>query len=159
MITWGRVLAGSMLLMLLLLPAAAPCQARGVQEIRHIELLKTINAARGKVVVVNFFASWCQPCKVEIPGLIKLREKLGEDKLLLLGISVDEDPKALEKFMAQLPFNYPVYLADDDVARVFQVSALPKLLVYNQRGGLAAKHDGFVSEKELFEIMDGLLKQ
>lgn len=130
-----------------------------VQEMRHIELLKTINAARGKVVLVNFFASWCQPCKMEIPGLIDLRESLPEDELLMLGISMDEDMHALLRYVEQTPFNYPVFHGDLNVARVFQVSSLPKMLIYNKRGGLAVRHEGFVPKAELHEVLEELLKQ
>jgi len=142
-------------------PSAAPAAAdtAPIKQIGHIELLKTINAAKGKVVVVNFFASWCQPCKMEIPGLIDLRSELPQDDLLLVGISVDEDMRALENYIEQTPFNYPVYHGDLNVARVFQVTSLPKMLIYNKRGGLVVKHDGFVPKAELGEVLETLLKQ
>ena len=144
---------------LVLFIGAHHVQAAEMQEIRHIELLKAINAARGKVVVINFFASWCQPCKMEIPGLINIRRSLPEDELVLLGVSMDEDLKALQKYMETTPFNFPVYHGDINVARVFQVSSLPKMLIYNARGGLVAKHDGFVTEQELRAVIEPLLQQ
>lgn len=130
-----------------------------IESMQHIELLKAINAARGKIVIVNFFASWCQPCKVEIPGLISLRESLPEDEVLMLGISMDEDRDALQEFAEQVPFNYPIYWGDDNVARVFQVSALPKMLIYNERGGLVLKHDGFISKDDLQKVLDAISKK
>lgn len=130
-----------------------------IKEMGHIDLLKTINAARGKVVMVNFFASWCQPCKMEIPGLIELRQHLPEDELLMLGVSMDEDMKALERYMDNTPFNYPVYHGDINVARVFQVTSLPKMLIYNKRGGLEVKHNGFVPKSDLRAVLESLLQQ
>lgn len=140
-------------------PATVQADTPPIKQISHIDLLKTINAARGKVVLVNFFASWCMPCKMEIPGLIDLREELPKDDLLMLGISVDEDMRALENYLEATPFNYPVYHGNLNVARVFQVSSLPKMLIYNKRGGLVIKHDGFVPKAELSDVLETLLTQ
>ncbi len=130
-----------------------------IKQMGHIDLLKTINAARGKVIMVNFFASWCQPCQLEIPGLIDLREELPEDEVLMLGISMDEDMRALERYVEKTPFNYPVYYGDINMARVFQVTSLPKMLIYNKRGGLVVKHNGFVPKSDLREVLESLLQQ
>ncbi len=142
-----KVMAVSAVLLLTLIVPQA--QATAVDSISHIDLLKTINAARGRVVVINFFATWCAPCLQEIPGLKRIRDSFPEEQLLLLGVSMDNEKQVLEAFLAKESFNYPIYLGDNGVAQVFQVRGVPKLLVYSQRGGLALKHDGFISESEL----------
>jgi thiol-disulfide isomerase/thioredoxin len=142
------------MLLALIVPRA---QAAAVESITHIDLLKTINAARGRVVVINFFATWCAPCLQEIPGLKRIRASYPEDKLLLLGISMDDKKQDIVSFIAKEPLNFPVYFAEGGVAQVFQVSGVPKLLVYSQRGALALKRDGYISESELQGHLEEIL--
>ncbi len=104
---------------------------------------------KGKVVMVNIFASWCPPCRAEIPGLISVRGSVPESDLLILGVSVDNEEPALREFMKRYKFNYPLYIATEDFVNAFSVSAIPHMLIYNQKGELADNHIGFMSEKDI----------
>lgn len=131
--------------------------APAVEEMGSGELLRRVTAAKGKVVIVNFFASWCPPCLEEIPGLINVRARYPEDKVALYGISLDENPRQLAAFMSRTPFNYPVWKGKEELQRFFNVSSIPQLLVYDRQGKLVANHVGLVEADELGKFVDTLL--
>ncbi|BFR48436.1 TlpA family protein disulfide reductase [Nitratidesulfovibrio sp. HK-II] len=144
-------------LVLAALCGAAIASPTGVEEMGSGELLRRVTAAKGKVVIVNFFASWCPPCLEEIPGLISMRARYPEDKVALYGISLDDNPKQLAAFMSRTPFNYPVWKGKDELQRFFNVSSIPQLLVYDREGKLVANHVGLVEAEELGKFVDTLL--
>jgi thiol-disulfide isomerase/thioredoxin len=117
---------------------------------------KTINSAdwRGKVVLVNFWATWCGPCREEIPVLVALQERY-RDRLLIVGLSIDERPAAeVQAFVADHRINYPVAIADERVQQAFGgITAVPATYVVNPDGGIVQRHMGltrpFVSEQEV----------
>lgn len=75
----------------------------------------SLSGLAGKVVLVDFWATWCDPCKEEIPDLVKLRERLKDKGFEILGVSMDEDgAKAVKKFTAKQPISYPVVLHDGE---------------------------------------------
>ena len=145
--------------LILLLGLAAQAQAQTVLPIDHIDLMQQVRDNKGKVVLVNFFATWCGPCLVEIPGLKQLRMEFSEDEVLILGVSVDEDPAVLPGFAKRMAFNYPVYHAKPGLAQFFAVQAIPKMLIYNTRGELALDHAGFLDPKQLKQELATLLAQ
>ena len=136
---------------------SAAVAAPVVEEMGSGELLRRVTAAKGKVVIVNFFASWCPPCLEEIPGLINVRARYSEDKVTLYGISLDENPRQLAAFMSRTPFNYPVWKGKEELQRFFNVSSIPQLLVYDRQGKLVANHVGLVDADELGKFVDTLL--
>lgn len=122
--------------------------------------LQTMLAAnKGKVVVINFFATWCPPCREEIPGLMRIRKAFGEDKLLLIGASLDQDEKALYAYMDEMRFNYPVMKSGLDLARAAGVSAIPHLLIFDGAGEVAANQPGYVQEADLKAFLQPLLEK
>jgi thiol-disulfide isomerase/thioredoxin len=107
--------------------AVETLDAQGVQDI--------ITKNRGKVILVNFWATWCPPCRAEIPELIKLRNNFSDDELVIIGVSVDQDRDALEKFMlTEVKFNYPIYFAANDVGPSFRIQSIPRVMLYNPEG-------------------------
>jgi len=100
---------------------------------------------RGKVVLVNFWATWCPPCRAEIPDLIKLQDKY-RDKLVIIGVSEDEGTvDEVKAFVAQQRMNYPVAMTTPELANVFRgVSALPTTFVIDREGRLAQRHVGLL---------------
>jgi thiol-disulfide isomerase/thioredoxin len=101
-------------------------------------------AYKGKVVLVNFWATWCPPCREEIPELIKLQDKY-KDQLQVLAISEDEaPPEALKAFARQAHINYPIMKVTEEIETDFGgVPALPTLFVVNKDGAIVQKHVGF----------------
>jgi thiol-disulfide isomerase/thioredoxin len=112
---------------------------------------RTISSAdlRGKVVLVNFWATWCPPCRAEIPDLIKLQQKY-RDQLVVIGISEDEIPTDLVKeFAVDQKMNYPVAMTTPQLTKIFRgVSALPTTFVINREGKLEQRHVGMLNKEQ-----------
>jgi len=115
---------------------------------------KTIHSSdfKGKVVVLDFWATWCPPCKAEIPGFIALQNEYGKKGLAVIGISVDEGGAAVVKEFAQkIGMNYTVVLADEKTPQAFGgIEAIPTTFIIDREGRIVTKHLGF-TEKDEFE--------
>jgi cytochrome c biogenesis protein CcmG, thiol:disulfide interchange protein DsbE len=103
----------------------------------------TLAGLRGKVVLLNFWATWCGPCREEIPSLIAL-QKLYKDRLQIVGMLTDDDDQAmLRKLIEAEGINYPVALATPEIRMEYGgIPALPTLFVINSEGRVVQKHVG-----------------
>lgn len=98
---------------------------------------------RGKVVVLNFWATWCSPCRSEIPRFVDLQKKYGRDGLQIIGISLDDDPKLVRGFYQELGMNYPVAIGDAKLAEQYGgILGLPVSFLISRDGRIHAKHVG-----------------
>ena len=138
---------------------AAPLRVKDIPTIDGGGLFKRISAEKGKLVVVNVFASWCPPCRDEIPGLVNIRRSFSEDQLVLIGVSLDREPKALVNYMGEMRMNYPVLLAEGDFIQRIRVRAVPQLLIYNKQGELVFNHQGLMDEGEIRAKINSVLGQ
>jgi thiol-disulfide isomerase/thioredoxin len=136
--------------------AADAAESQGMDALR---LLDEISRHKGKVVVLNFFATWCEPCREEIPGLVNLRRQYPVDKVTVLGISLDEDQALVPPFIGKYGINYPVRPASADVLRMFSIRSVPHNTVYDAAGRLAANQPGFIAEEDFKAFIDRLLEQ
>ena len=123
--------------------------AAGFETFGYDQLKELVKASKGKIVMVNFFATWCPPCREEIPSLIRIRKEFGEDKLLIIGASVDEDEDALKKYVAKTKFNYPVKKAGQDLVQAAGVSGIPHMLVFDGKGDVIGNEAGLIAENDL----------
>ncbi|HEX7485861.1 MAG TPA: TlpA disulfide reductase family protein [Vicinamibacterales bacterium] len=108
---------------------------------------------KGKVVLLNFWATWCGPCRLEIPWLVDLQQKYRDKGLRVVGISVDDPPEALPPFAKEFKINYPLVVGLDreDVQSAFgPIFAVPITLIIGRDGKVCVKHIGPVA-KEQFE--------
>lgn len=114
---------------------------------------------KGKVVILNFWATWCVPCREEIPGLVELQKQYGEKDLVVVGVSVDEGGRELVKrFVERLKIDYPVVIADEKMMRDFgSVEAVPTTFIMNRKGDIAGKHIGFTDRATLEKEIKPLL--
>jgi thiol-disulfide isomerase/thioredoxin len=100
---------------------------------------------RGKVVIINFWATWCGPCRAEIPDLVALQEKY-RDRLQVIGISQDEaSPDVVKRFAAEHHVNYPVIMTTPEIDRLFPgIGALPTSFIVDRESRLVQKHVGML---------------
>jgi thiol-disulfide isomerase/thioredoxin len=108
-------------------------------------------AARGKVVLLNFWATWCGPCRAEIPDLIALQQKY-KDQLQIIGLTVDDDDEStIKQVVAESHINYPVAMSSPEVRIQYGgISALPTSFVLDVQGRVVQKHEG-LRDPELYE--------
>ena len=99
---------------------------------------------RGQVVLVNFWASWCGPCKVEMPHLNRLFDKYRSAGFVLLGVNVDEDPKLATGIATKLGLHFPVlYDADKSVSRLYDLQSMPATVLIDRDGRVRYLHRGY----------------
>jgi len=107
-----------------------------------------LSSFRGRVVVLNFWATWCGPCRAEMPILNALRARFGEQDLVVIGVSMDADGwSAVSPFAAQEGITYPLAVGDDEVSAAYGgISELPTTFVINREGAIVVKRVGPLSE-------------
>jgi thiol-disulfide isomerase/thioredoxin len=115
---------------------------------------------KGKVVLLNFWATWCGPCKAEIPGFVELQEKY-RDQLTIIGYSVDDTAELAKKYAAEYKMNYPILLGEgrEDVQDAYgPIWGIPASFIISKDGKVCRKHMGIapkaVFEKEVVALMN-----
>jgi peroxiredoxin len=113
---------------------------------------------RGKVVLLDFWATWCTPCRSEIPHFVEMQNKYGPRDFQVIGISMDDDAKPVREFYQQYKLNYPVALGDDKLAERFGgVLGLPVNFIIDREGRVHARHlgatDVSVFDNEVSELL------
>jgi thiol-disulfide isomerase/thioredoxin len=105
---------------------------------------------KGKVVLLNFWATWCPPCKAEIPWFEEFQRNYGSQGLVVIGISMDEDGwKVVRPYMEAAKIDYRVGIGDDALAQKYGgVESLPETLLIDRDGKIAARHVGIVSKSD-----------
>ena len=125
-------------------PAAAPVFAA-----RDLDGHSLSSASfRGKVVLINFWATWCPPCRAEIPDLIALQDKY-RDRLQIIGISQDEvPPEVVKRFVADHGINYPIVMTSPEIEKLFPgISALPTSFIVDRDARIVQKHVGMLTAR------------
>ena len=136
-------------------------QVASAEELKRADsqaVIELINSGKGKVTVINFWASWCPPCREEIPELKRIREDFTEDQLLLVGVSVDEVAENAEQAVQDFSLNYPVVIAERDVYETFGIQSIPRLLVYDKNGKLIFDQVGLAAYEDLKRAINELLE-
>jgi thiol-disulfide isomerase/thioredoxin len=119
-------------------PLAPPFSLRALDG-RQVDLARY----RGKVVLLDFWATWCAPCRVTIPRLVMLQAQYRDRGVQVLGISLDDDPNAVREAYKQFGFNYPVVIGDAALAeRYGGILGLPVLFVIGCDGRIEHRFDG-----------------
>jgi peroxiredoxin len=119
----------------------------------------SLSEFRGKVVLLNFFATWCSPCRIEIPELVKIHQKYKKKDFALLGISLDMDavPFMLKSFAKDMKITYPILVGTPEVAEQYQISGVPITLVINKEGKIHKRFIGLVPTEQLENALKDLL--
>lgn len=114
---------------------------------------------RGKVVLLNFWATWCGPCKVEIPWFIEFQQQYKDHGFVVLGVAMDEEGwDAVKPYMTDRKLNYRVLLGNDSVTQLYGgVDSLPTTFVIDKEGRIASAHVGLVAKNEYLGEIQSLL--
>jgi thiol-disulfide isomerase/thioredoxin len=129
--------------------------------------VKDMNGARvrladykGKVILINFWATWCAPCKVELPGLIELQDAYKDKGLMVLGISEDDSPETLRTFATEWKVNYPmlVGLGEEKLFDAYgPLIGLPTSVIVGRDGAVCGRHVGAATKEEFEREIKALL--
>jgi thiol-disulfide isomerase/thioredoxin len=116
---------------------------------------------RGKVLVVNYWATWCAPCREEIPGFVRLQERYGSRGLQFVGIAIDQADKVAE-FATEFRINYPLLLGELETIELLRqagnrAGVLPYTLVIDRNGKLVSREPGGLKEARLESLLVPLL--
>lgn len=146
----------------LLLCLALPCStlaAPSVPALNLAGLTDMLAKNKGKVIMLNFFATWCPPCRVEIPELVSVRKKYAEKDVLIISLSLDEDAKVVPPFVEKMKMTYPVFMADRDIAKAFKISQIPHNAFYSRDGQLTLSEPGMADAEMVEMVFKKLLEQ
>jgi len=123
---------------------------------------RNISEWQGKVIIVNFWATWCPPCLREIPEFITLQQELGDKGLQFIGIAI-EDLSPVAEYAKTMHINYPILIGDENgialsVALGNIINAVPFSVVIDQQGHIIHRHPGEFSRQQILDIVKPLLK-
>lgn len=121
-----------------------------------------LSGLRGKVVFINFWATWCPPCIAEMPSIHQLAKQFkGNDKLVVLTVDVDQDLQKSLKFMQKRKFDLPVYTLASAVPSTYLGNSIPTTIVLNKQGKLVFKHEGGAdyTNKEFIGFLNKLSRE
>jgi thiol-disulfide isomerase/thioredoxin len=113
---------------------------------------------KGKVVVLDFWATWCGPCRIEIPGLMEMQNKYGKQGLSVIGISMDDEPGPVVEFYKEFKMNYPVAVGNQRIGELYGgIFGLPTTFLIGRDGRIYAKHTGATNPAVIEEEVQQLL--
>ena len=108
-----------------------------------------LDSYKGKVVYIDFWASWCGPCRESFPWMKKMQQQYGKDGLVIIAINVDQDKKLADKFLSEFKPEFNVLFdKDGKLAEDFKVSSMPSSYVLDREGKPRFKHKGFHADKQ-----------
>jgi cytochrome c biogenesis protein CcmG/thiol:disulfide interchange protein DsbE len=151
------------------LPAVAPADLTPVSSRKaapDFTLSDSMGAAikpsnyKGSVVLLDFWATWCEGCKVEIPWYMEFQNKYKKSGLSVVGVAMDDDGwKSVKPFLEEKKVNYPVVIGSWELAKPFGIEALPVTLLIDRNGKIADLHVGMVDKDAFEKEIQVLLKE
>lgn len=103
-----------------------------------------LSELRGEVVMINFWASWCGPCRQEMPELAEIQKKYQDLGFTILGVNVEEDSSKANDLLAENPVNFPIlYDTENNVTELFRVDAMPSTILVDRDGNMRYLHKGY----------------
>ncbi|MDH5432490.1 MAG: TlpA family protein disulfide reductase [Gammaproteobacteria bacterium] len=103
---------------------------------------------KGKIVYLDFWASWCKPCKKSFPWMNKMRETYSNDQLVILAVNLDKEKKLADEFLAKNPAKFTIiYDENSDLAKQYQIPGMPSSILFDQNGKVIKVESGFFEKK------------
>lgn len=120
-----------------------------------------LSAHRGNVVLVNFWATWCSPCRQETPGLVRIARRYGAKGLSIAGVNMDENggPAPVQQFVKDFGINYPVMMPDKSFLLADNIENLPTTFLIDRQGRIAKTYVGEVQESTFRADIERLLSE
>jgi cytochrome c biogenesis protein CcmG/thiol:disulfide interchange protein DsbE len=119
-----------------------------------------LSSLKGKVVLVNFWATWCEGCQVEIPWLVEFQKKYQTRGLVVVGVSMDDDGwKSVKPWLKEKKVNYPVVIGSDDLGKQYGLEGMPLTALIDRDGKIACVHPGLVNKAVTDQQLRALLQQ
>ena len=158
------VLLAAMVAVTLIVPAGTAYgkdKAVQIKPVHTYELLDELAANHGKVILVNFFAAFCGPCRREIPELMQMRKEIPAEDLLIIGIAIDQNIREADSFVKSMGMMgaYPVYYGGEELARAYRIDAIPFNVIYNRDGHIEASEAGYVPGPEMKQFLMSLIRR
>jgi peroxiredoxin len=117
---------------------------------------------KGQVVMINFWASWCGPCRQEMPLLESIYQKYNRMGFTMLGVNVEPDSKAADEWLKQTPVSFPIlYDRDSKVSKLYNVAGMPSTVIIDRHGNLRKLHRGYQpgDENEYLDSIRALIRE
>ncbi|MBA1148101.1 TlpA family protein disulfide reductase [Ectothiorhodospiraceae bacterium WFHF3C12] len=121
-----------------------------------------LSELRGQVVMVNFWASWCGPCRQEMPLLDALHQRYKSLGFTVLGVNVEEDPAAARDLLDEVPVSFPILFdSSNRVSEAYEVDAMPSTVILDRDGNVRYIHKGYVpgDENKYQEVVRALIRE
>jgi len=120
----------------------------------------SLDAHRGEVVVLNFWATWCHGCKQELPWFVRFEKEYGSRGMTVIGASTDADGwKSVTPYLKKKPLNYPVVIADEALTSAYGLGAMPMTVLIDRQGRIAATYTGVVDRAACDSAIQSLLRE
>ena len=109
----------------------------------------SLSSLKGQVVLINFWATWCGPCRKEMPLLEQIQKKYAPLGFTMLGVNVEEDTRLMETFLKDVPVTFPILLDPaNGVSKLYNVSAMPSTVIVDRKGNVRFIHQGYQTGDE-----------
>ena len=145
--TWKKLLAPALAGLVLATTAGAaqaPVPAPGFTLPARGGGTIDLSKYKGQVVMINFWASWCGPCRQEMPLLENIYQKYGKQGFTLLGVSIDDEAKTAEEFLKKTPVSFPVLFdTQSKVSGLYQVQGMPTSIFIDRKGNVRLVHESY----------------
>lgn len=122
-------------------------QAKDSTSLQYKDVIKQY---KGDVIYLDFWASWCTPCRKSFPWMNKIQQKYADKNFKVISINLDAEPNLAEQFLASTPANFTIlYDPDGNLAQELQLKGMPSSFIINAEGKIVSAHVGFTDKKKI----------